>query len=123
MTPEERRILQALLDDVYGQFVDAVAEGRKLERDAVLRFADGRIYSGQQAQALKMVDELGGFEDAIDAAAKLGGLPERPKVVLPRRRFSIIDLLRNQVGLATPAAALASLAALPALKTPLYLMD
>jgi protease IV len=123
MSAEERRILQALLDDVYGQFVNAVAEGRKLERDAVLRFADGRIYSGQQAQALRMVDELGGFEDAIDAAAKLGGLPERPKVLLPRRRFSITDLLRNQVGLATPAAALASLAALPALKTPLYLMD
>ncbi|HVQ74285.1 MAG TPA: signal peptide peptidase SppA [Candidatus Binatia bacterium] len=123
MSPEERRILQALLDDVYGQFVNAVAEGRQLERDAVLRFADGRIYSGQQAQALRMVDELGGLEDAIDAAAKLGGLPERPRVVLPRRRFSITDLLRNQVGLPSPAAALASLAGLPALKTPLYLMD
>lgn len=123
MSAEERRILQALLDDVYGQFVNAVAEGRQLERDAVLRFADGRIYSGQQAQALRMVDELGGLEDAIDAAAKLGGLPERPRVVLPRRRFSITDLLRNQVGLPSPAAALASLASLPALKTPLYLMD
>jgi protease-4 len=123
MSAEERRILQALLDDVYGQFVNAVAEGRQLERDAVLRFADGRIYSGQQAQALRMVDELGGLEDAIDAAAKLGGLPERPRVVLPRRRFSITDLLRNQVGLPSPAAALASLAGLPALKTPLYLMD
>jgi len=122
MSAEERRILQALLDDVYGQFVNAVAEGRQLERDAVLRFADGRIYSGQQAQALRMVDELGGLEDAI-AAAKLGGLPERPRVVLPRRRFSITDLLRNQVGLPSPAAALASLAGLPALKTPLYLMD
>ena len=59
MTPEERKILQALLDDVYSQFVDAVAEGRGLDRKQVLAFADGRIYSGQQAQALKMVDDLG----------------------------------------------------------------
>jgi protease IV len=123
MSPEERRILQTLLDDVYGQFVGAVAQGRKLERAAVLRFADGRIYSGQQAQALRMVDELGGLEDAVDAAAKLGGIPDKPKVVFPRRRFSITDLLRNRLGLPSPGAALAGLAGLPSLKTPLYLMD
>jgi protease-4 len=123
MSAEERRMLQALLDDVYGQFVSAVAEGRKLDRDAVLRFADGRIYSGQQAHGLRMVDALGGFEDAIDAAAKLGGILDRPKILLPRRRFSITDLLRNQLGLPSPGAALAGLARLPALKTPLYLMD
>jgi protease IV len=123
MNPEERRILQTLLDDVHGQFVRAVAEGRKLDRDAVLRFADGRVYSGQQAQALRMIDELGGLDDAVDAAAKLGGLPDKPRVVFPRRKFSIFDLLRNYVGLPSPGAALAGLAALPALKTPLYLMD
>jgi protease-4 len=123
MSPEERRILQALLDDVHGQFVRAVAEGRKLDRDAVLRFADGRVYSGQQAQALRMVDELGGLEDAVDAAAKLGGMPDKPRVVFPRRKFSIFDLLKNRVGLPSPGAALAGLAGLPALKTPLYLMD
>lgn len=123
MTPDERRILQALLDDVYGQFVGAVAEGRQLDRDAVLRFADGRIYSGQQAQSLQMVDELGGLEDAVDAAARLGGITDKPRVIYPRRRFSITDLLRNQIGLGGPASALAGLAALPALKTPLYLMD
>ena len=58
MTPEERRILQALLDDVYGQFVAAVAKGRGLDEGTVRSFADGRIYSGRQAHALKMVDEL-----------------------------------------------------------------
>lgn len=123
MTPEERRLLQALLDDVYGQFVGAVAEGRQLDRDAVLRFADGRIYSGQQAQALQMVDELGGLEDAVEAAARLGGITDKPRVIYPRRRFSITDLLRNQIGLPGPVSALAGLAVLPALKTPLYLMD
>jgi protease-4 len=120
MSPEERRVLQALLDDVHGQFVAAVAEGRGLDRQAVLRLADGRIYSGQQAQGLKMVDELGGLEDAVDGAARLAGLPERPKLIRPRRRFSITDWIRGQVGL--PAAGVA-FPVLSTLRTPLYLMD
>src|SRR5262245_31222744 len=120
MTPEERQILQTLLDDVYDQFVGAVADGRKLDRDTVLRFADGRIYSGQQALGLKMVDQLGSLEDAILAAGKAAGIEGRPKVLLPRRRISLIDLVRNQVGLGQVAPLLP---ALPTLRTPLYLMD
>jgi protease IV len=119
MTPEERRILQALLDDVYAQFVAAVAKGRGLDESTVRGFADGRIYSGQQAHALKMVDELGGLEEAIETAGKLGGVPGKPKVILPRKRFSFSDLLRNQLGLGGPASLLP---ALPSLRTPLYLM-
>jgi protease IV len=119
MTPEERRILQALLDDVYGQFVAAVAKGRGLDEGTVRGFADGRIYSGQQAHALKMVDELGGFEEAVEAAAKLSGIPGKPKLIFPRRRFSISELLRGELGLGAPAGLLPSL---PTLRTPLYLM-
>lgn len=120
MTAEERQILQALLDDVHAQFVTAVAEGRKLDREAVLRLADGRIYSGRQAQALRMVDELGGLEDAIEAAGRLAGIVGRPKVLYPRHRFSLVDLLRNQLGLSGVAPLLPTL---PTLRTPLYLMD
>src|SRR5262245_42490956 len=120
MTPEERQILQALLDDVYTQFVTAVAEGRKLDREVVLRLADGRIYSGRQALALRMVDELGGLEDAVEAAGRLAGIVGRPKVVYPRRRFSLVDLVRNQIGLSSVTPLLP---ALPTLRTPLYLMD
>jgi protease-4 len=119
MTPEERRILQSLLDDVYDQFITAVAEGRGLEPQAVRGFAEGRIYSGRQAQGLKMVDELGGLEDAIEAAAKMAGLPPKPKVLYPRRRFSLRELLRNEWGLG-PVSRM-----LPAMQTlgqPLYLM-
>jgi protease-4 len=120
MSAEERRTLQALLDDVYGQFVSAVAEGRGLDTQTVMGFADGRIYSGRQAQGLRMVDELGGLEEAIESAGKLAGIPDRPKVIYPRRRFSLRDLIQNRLGLG-PASAL--LPALPSLKTPLYLMD
>src|SRR5262245_60323272 len=119
MTPEERQVLQALLDDVYGQFVTAVAERRGLDRKAVLGFADGRIYSGQQARALKMVDELGGLDDAVEAAGKLAGISGKPRIIYPRHRFSLRDLLSNQLGL---QSATSLLPALPSLKTPLYLM-
>lgn len=121
MTADERRVMQALLDDVHGQFIGAVAEGRKLSREEVQRFADGRIFSGVQARELKMVDALGGLEEAILAAAKLAGLPSPPAIIQPRRRFSIMDLVRNQLG-HTPAGALLR-PGLPAFKTPLYLMD
>jgi protease IV len=121
MTPDERRVLQALLDDVHAQFIGAVAAGRKLERDEVARFADGRVFSGVQAKQLKMVDALGGLEDAVLAAAKLAGLPSPPNVIQPKRHFSIMDLLRNQFGGSAAGALLRP--ALPQFKTPLYLMD
>jgi protease-4 len=120
MTPEERRVLQALLDDVHRQFIDAVAEGRKLDRGRVVQFADGRVFSGAQAKSLAMIDELGGLEEAINGAAKLAGLDIPPRVILPRRRFSVMDLLRSQLGLATAAGLVP---ALPVFKTPLYLLD
>jgi protease-4 len=119
MTPEERRILQSLLDDVYDQFISAVAEGRGLDPQAVRAFAEGRIYSGRQAQSLKMVDDLGGLEDAIEAAARMAGLPAKPKVIYPRRRFSLRELLRNELGLGPVSRILPSL---ETLRTPLYLM-
>jgi protease-4 len=121
MTSEERRVLQTLLDDVHGQFIDAVAKGRKLPREQVVQFADGRVFSGTQALQLKMVDALGGLEDAVNAAAKLAHLPTPAAVERPHRRFSIFDLLRSELGLPGPASLLGP--GLPVFKTPLYLMD
>lgn len=121
MTPEERRVVQSLLEDVHGQFIEAVARGRKLDRSAVVQFADGRVFSGTQALDLKMIDALGGLEDAVNAAAKLANLPTPPPIEGPRRKFSIFDLVRNELGLTLPAALLPQ--RLPLFKTPLYLMD
>ena len=121
MTPDERRVMQALLDDVHGQFIAAVATGRKLPREDVARFADGRIFSGTQAKELRMVDALGGLEEAVLASARLAGIPSPPTVIQPRRRFSIMELLRSQFG--GTAAGLLMRPTLPAFKAPLYLMD
>lgn len=121
MTPDERRVMQALLDDVHGQFIDAVAAGRKLSRQEVVRFADGRVFSGAQAKELHMIDALGGLEAAVQAAGKLAGIPGTPSVIQPKRRFSIMELLRSQFG--GTAAGVLLRPSLPAFRTPLYLMD
>ena len=121
MTPEEKRVLQTLLDDVHAQFIDAVALGRKLDRAEVVKFADGRVFSGVQARDLKMVDTLGSLEDAVNEAAKLAGLALPPAVIRPSKRFSVFDLLRSQIGFRLPGWGMAQ--SLPSFRTLLYLMD
>ncbi len=80
LTPEEREILQSFSQDVYEQFVEAVASGRNMSREQVLELADGRIFTGRQALELGLVDELGNLYDALDRAAELSGI-EDPMVV------------------------------------------
>jgi protease IV len=78
LTTEEELILQDLIDTSYSQFVTTVAEGRKLDVEKVKTFADGRIFTGQQALELGVVDRLGTEEDARRWAAELAGLdPEK----------------------------------------------
>lgn len=80
MTAGERAILQAMVDDMYQQFVEVVAEGRRMDPVKVRQLADGRIYTGNQAKQNGLVDELGNLYDAIDGAAQLAGLEGKPEV-------------------------------------------
>lgn len=86
MNEADRTAFQALVDDLFSQFVEAVAEGRGLEPGAVRALADGRVYSGRQARDLGLVDELGGFWDAVELAWRLAGLEGEPAVEYRRRR-------------------------------------
>lgn len=81
VTPEERTIFQGMIDDIYDQFLTAVSEGRNMDRQAVRRLADGRVFTGRQAKEAGLVDELGGYSEAITLAGKLAGLGPDPKVV------------------------------------------
>jgi len=94
MTERESAALQFVIDDTYDQFVEAVAKGRRLEKDSVRVFADGRIFTGRQARDLNLVDELGDLQVALDIAAKMAGLESPPKTikVAPRRQTSMLDL-------------------------------
>ncbi|MFH0992213.1 MAG: signal peptide peptidase SppA [bacterium] len=84
-TEDEKKYFEVLLGDVYDQFVDVVAKERKLPRTKVVEYADGRIFTGRQAQQIGLVDTLGTMEDAIDLAAALGGITGKPKIVKERK--------------------------------------
>ena len=86
MEGPERELLQAVIDDVNGQFIDAVAAGRGLDRDRVAKIADGRIFTGAQALANGLVDSLGGLADAIDLGAQMAGIEGKPEVLYMERR-------------------------------------
>ena len=95
LSPEERALLQELIDSSYGQFVRVVAEGRSLTEDTVRGFADGRVFSGEQAKSLGLVDELGDEDHARRLAARLADLDEqttRP-VTLGKPRKKLMNLL------------------------------
>jgi protease-4 len=99
MQPEERALLQGMVDDVLLQFKAAVAQSRKLSVEEVSPLADGRIFSGTQAKAVRLVDELGGIDDAVLAAGKLGGIEGKPKVITEdKKRKGVFELIQDQIG-------------------------
>jgi protease-4 len=96
LTPEERKLFQETIDDVYDQFLDAILEGRQhkeLTRERVEEIADGRVFSGRQALEEKLVDELGDLTDAIEYASKLGGIEGKPRVIKIKTRRSLLERL------------------------------
>src|SRR5574341_538738 len=95
MTPQERKMVQDLINDTYDQFVDVIVKERELNRREVLQLADGRVFTGRLAKDLKLIDELGNLEDALKIANEMGGMTGEPKIIKerPRRRPTIFDLL------------------------------
>ncbi len=103
LTPEERRLLQSVIDDAYEQFIEAICEGRNLREAEVRKIADGRIFTGNQAKKLGLVDRLGDYHDAILLAGKLCGIRGEPKTIkLRKRKIGIFDLLTGKLKLWGP---------------------
>lgn len=91
-TEEDKKILQDVIDNIHNQFIDAVAKGRKIDRERVAQIADGRIFSGQQARDLGLVDTLGNFQDAVTLTAQMVGIKGEPSVVyIEKKKPSILD--------------------------------
>lgn len=94
MSEAEKAMLQSVIESTHGQFVRAVAEGRKLPEAKVREIADGRIFSGEQALANKLIDRLGTLQDAVLEAGRLGGLSGEPEVIKPPKKKSyFLDML------------------------------
>ncbi len=90
LTDEERGILQELLDELRGQFKQAVMGARGLSAEEVEALADGRVFTGIRAKDLGLVDEIGGFAEAIKLAAQLGGISGEPELAYPKKRGGFI---------------------------------
>jgi protease-4 len=81
MTEEEQALWREITDEIYGSFVEVVAQARDLPLGQVRELADGRVYTGRQALELGLVDDVGTLEDAIAKAAELGGIEGEPRVI------------------------------------------
>jgi protease-4 len=98
MTDRERESLQSVVDDTYEQFVEVVAESRGMEKEEVLKIADGSIYTGKQARELGLVDELGDLHDAIKIAGEMVGIEGFPKTIKEtKRKISWFDVLTQKM--------------------------
>ncbi len=106
MTPEERAYMQALIDNMHVQFIHAVAEGRHMKDDEIRPLANGKVWTGEQAVPLKLIDQIGDFQAAIQDTAKSVGIKGEPTLVRPEKdRKSVLDLLFGDVSEYLPTRA------------------
>lgn len=96
LTPEEKKILQTVLDDVHDQFIEDVSEARGMKPENIRKLADGRIFTGRMAKEVGLVDELGNLQDAIMLAGELTGIEGEPEVIEKKDEFSFFDMLRGE---------------------------
>jgi protease IV len=94
LTPAEQAYMQELIDNMFHQFIKAVADGRRLKYDDVKAIANGKVWTGEQAQTMKLIDNVGDFETAVADTAKAVGISGEPTLVHPEKdRRTLIDLL------------------------------
>jgi protease IV len=94
MTPAERAYMQSLIDNMFGQFVQAVAEGRHEKEADIKAIADGRVWTGEEALGMHLIDQIADFQGAVDDTARSVGIKGEPTLVHPeRKRESLFDLL------------------------------
>lgn len=94
LTPAERDYLQGMINDMHGQFIRSVAEGRKMKVEDIQQIANGKVWTGEQALGLHLVDQIGGFEEAVKDTAKTVGIKDEPTLVKPeRQKRSLFDIV------------------------------
>ena len=98
LTPAEQAYMQSLIDNMFGQFVKAVADGRGLKFDDVKSIANGKVWTGEEALAMKLIDQVGDCEAAVADTAKSVGIKGEPSLVHPdKERKTVLDLLLGDV--------------------------
>jgi len=103
LTDREKAYFQGLIDDMYVQFIEAVAGGRNMEIQEVRALADGRVFTGRDAKDKKLVDEIGNFQDAVDLTAKLAGISGKPRLIqVTRQKVTLLDVLTSDLSRIMP---------------------
>src|SRR5271167_343329 len=98
LTPAEQAYMQSLIDNMFGQFVKAVADGRSMKFDDVKAIANGKVWTGQQALEMKLIDNVGDFEAAVKDTAKSVGISGEPTLVHPEKdRKTLLDLMTGDI--------------------------
>jgi len=98
LTPAEQAYMQSLIDNMFGQFIKAVADGRGLKYDDVKSIANGKVWTGQQAASMKLIDKVGDFETAVADTAKSVGIKGEPTLVRPDKdRRTLLDLMTGDI--------------------------
>jgi protease-4 len=95
LLPEQKALLEKTVMDVYDQFLDAIVRYRPIKKDVLKSYADGRVFSGNEAKALGLVDKIGNIQDAISEAKKLGKLEEDAPVIELKPKKSLLDEFMN----------------------------
>lgn len=98
MSKDDEKYFQDLMDEVHRQFIEVVSRERKIEQQRMVDLADGRVFTGEHAVQLSLVDTIGTFEDAISIVAGLAGISDDPSVVREVRRKPLIERLLGEVG-------------------------
>src|SRR3984885_6505825 len=104
LTPSEQAYMQGLIDNMFGQFIKAVADGRGLKYDDVKSIANGKVWTGQQALSMKLIDGVGDFQTAVNETAKMVNIKGEPTLVRPEKdRRTLMDLLLGDVSQYLPS--------------------
>lgn len=98
LTAEQRALFQDMLDDVLKQFKAAIIEGRKMKPEFLDQYADGRIFTGQQAVKLGFADQVGSWEDARKALGEMTGLGANPEVFKGKKQRGFMEFLEDATG-------------------------
>jgi protease-4 len=98
LTPAEQAYMQSLIDNMFGQFIQAVADGRGMKFDDVKSIANGKVWTGEQALSMKLIDNVGDFQAVVKDTAKSVGISGEPTLVHPEKdRRTLLDLLLGDV--------------------------
>lgn len=91
MNDTDKAYFQDVVDNSFGQFLDVVAKERKMDKQTLLQYANGRVFTGLQAKEYGLIDSLGTFEDAIRITGKMAGIEGEPRIVREKKKFSFFE--------------------------------